>query len=117
MNKIMVSNIIDHLWKWVTTYKGRDVIKDCTGLINAKFDCYLESTASNPLSFTVFELSEKGEVIIDDVTRISESEAAFYLFVNSKTGWILAIKNNLENQKKLVTGEAIQNIKVRIVPK
>lgn len=117
MKQVAISNIVDHLWQWVTTFKGRDVVKDTTKLMSTKFDCYIDSTISSPLSFTVFELSDKGEVVIDDIKRVVESEAAFFLFVNTKTGWILAIKNDLQNQKKLIKGEAIQNIKVRVIPK
>ncbi len=56
--------------------------------------------------FTVFELSDKGELIIDKQQRIIESQAAFFLFVNPKTGWIFSIKNTLENQKKLFNKSA-----------
>ena len=37
------------------------------------------------------------------------------LFVNTKTGWIFSIKNTLENQKKLLTNQPIQNFKIKIV--
>lgn len=110
-----VSNIIDHLWKWITTYKDRELVKDTSNL-STKFDGFINSTLSDPLSFSVFEISDKGELIIDDVTKLVESQAAFFLFVNTKTGWIVAIKNKPENVKKLVRKEAIQSLKVRIVP-
>ena len=70
---------------------------------------------TTPLSFTVFELSDKGELLIDNQQKLIESQAAFFLFVNTKTGWIFSIKNTLENQKKLLTGQAIQNFKIKIV--
>ena len=36
------------------------------------------------------------------------------VFVNPKTGWIFAIKNTIQNKKKLVQGEKIQNFKIKI---
>lgn len=110
-----VDNIVDHLWSWITTYKGREAIKDTTKLYSTKFDCYVNSSASDPLSFTVFELSDKGELMLENITRLVESEAAFFLFVNTKSGWIFAVKNTPENVKRLAKGEPIQNLKVRIV--
>ncbi len=109
-----VENIITKLYQWCRTYRNQDAIKDTTGLNNTKFDAFIESSASRPLSFTVFELSDKGELMIDSRQRLLESQAAFYLFVNPKTGWIFAIKNTLENQEKLMTGKAVQNFKIKI---
>ena len=109
-----IENIITKLYQWCRTYRNQDVIKDTTGLSNTKFDAFIESSASRPLSFTVFELSDKGELMIDSRQRLLESQAAFYLFVNPKTGWIFAIKNTLENQEKLMTGKAVQNFKIKI---
>ena len=57
-------------------------------------------------------MSNSGELIIDSQQRILESQAAFFLFVNPKTGWIFSIKNTLENQKKLLTNQPIQNFKI-----
>lgn len=107
-------DIITALYKWVTSYKDKELVKDASNL-QFKFDAYVDSSISTPLSFTVFELSEKGELLIDEPSRIVESQAAFFLFVNSKTGWIFAIKNNLENQKKLMKQEPIQNFKIKII--
>ncbi len=109
-----IETIITKLYQWCRTYKNQDIIKDTTGLNNTKFDAYVESSASRPLSFTVFELSDKGELLIDSAQRLLESQAAFYLFVNPQTGWIFAIKNTLENQQKLMTGKAVQNYKIKI---
>ena len=106
--------IITALYKWVTSYKDKELIKDTSNL-QFKFDPYVISTVSEPLSFTVFKLSEKGELLIDDTSRIIGSQAAFFLFVNPETGWIFAIKNNLENQKKLIKQEPIQNFKIKII--
>jgi hypothetical protein len=116
MADINTSHIIDHLWKWFTTHKGRELIKDTSKVSNVKFDCYVNSTITDPLSFSLFELSDKGELMIDDIAKLVDSEAAFFLFVNTKSGWIVAVKNNPENVKKLAKGEAIQNMKIRIIP-
>lgn len=110
-----IENIITKLYNWCTTYKDQTLLRDMSKQYNTKFDAYIESTVSSPLSFTIFELSEKGELIIDKQQRILESQAAFFLFVNPRTGWIFAIKNTVENQKKLLTGEAIQNFKIKTV--
>ena len=107
--------IITKLYHWCTTYKGQSVLKDTTKLRNTMFDAYIDSNITNALSFTVFELSDKGELIIDKQQRIIESQAAFFLFVNPKTGWIFSIKNTLENQKKLLTNQPIQNFKIKIM--
>lgn len=116
MKDLTAATIIDHLWEWVRTFKSRTVIKDTTKILRTKFDCYLDSTISDPLSFSLFELSDKGELIINDVTKIMESEAAFFLFVNTKSGWIVAVRNTQENIKKLIKQEPVQNLKVRIIP-
>ena len=108
-------HLITALYQWVTTNKNKPVLKDTSKVYSIKYDAYLESTISDPLSFTVFELSDKGELMIDDTTRLIESQAAFFLFVNDKTGWLFAIKNTLENQKKLIQKQPIQNFKVKIV--
>lgn len=110
-----LDEIITSLYRWVKTFKDKEILKDTTRIKNIKFDAYVESSISEPLSFTVFELSDKGELLIDDPARLVASEAAFFLFVNPKTGWIFAIKNNLENQKKLMKQEPIQNFKIKII--
>lgn len=115
MNPLNKENIITALYRWATTYKNKEILKDTTKLNNVKFDAFLESSIVEPLSFTVFELSETGELIIDDTSRLIESHAAFYLFVNPRTGWIFAVKNTLENQKKLIRQEPIQNFKIKII--
>ncbi len=115
MNKNNIDDIITGLYKWCTTYKDQSVLKDTTKLRNTMFDAYIDSNLSAPLSFTIFELSDNGELIIDKAQRILESKAAFFLFVNPKTGWIFAIKNTLENQKKILTNQSIQNFKIKVV--
>ena len=107
--------IITALYKWVTTYKDKELIRDTTNLNQVKFDAYIDSSITAPLSLSVFELSEKGELIIDEPSRIIESQAAFFLFVNTKSGWMFAIKNTLENQKKIIKQEPIQNFKIKII--
>ena len=114
-NQDKTDEIITKLYRWCTTYKEQAVLKDTTRLKNTKFDAYLDSNLTTPLSFSVFPLSDKGELVIDNRQKLLESQAAFFLFVNPKTGWIFAIKNNLENQKKLLTNQPIQNFKVKIV--
>jgi hypothetical protein len=110
----VVDNIIDKLYQWVTNYRGREVIKD-TSRINCKYDAFITSTASDPFSFTIFEMSDKGELLIDDVTRLADSEAAFFLFVNPESHWIVAVKNTLQNQARLTRQEPVENFKVKIV--
>lgn len=112
---LKIGQIIDSLWNWVTNYKGHPVVKDTSKLSRTKFDFYLDSTAANPLSFTVFEMNNKGELMVDDVTRLVESEAAFFLFVNTEAGWIVAVKNTHENVKKLVKGEKVGRLRVQVV--
>ena len=109
-----IDNILTKLYQWCTTYKGEPLLKDMTRQRNIKFDAFIDSHVTSPFSFTVFELSDKGELQIDSKQRVLESEAAFFLFVNPKTGWIFAVKNTLENQKKLLCAEAIQNFKIKI---
>lgn len=110
-----LEDIITFLYKHITSFKGSSLVKDTTRLSKVKYDAYIDSTISSPLSFTVFELSDKGELLIDNASRIIESEAAFFLFVNSKHGWTFAVKNTLENQKKLIKQEHIQNYKIKFL--
>ncbi len=110
-----LEDIITFLYRHVTTKKDAALIKDTTRLSQTKYDCYIDSSLSNPLSATVFNLSDKGELIIDNPARIMESEAAFFLFVNSEHGWVFAVKNTLENQKKLIRQEPIQNYKIKFL--
>lgn len=109
-----IDEIITRLYNWCTTYKDQTLLRDMTRLSNTRYDAYIESSVSAPLSFTIFELSDKGELMIDKQQRVLESQAAFFLFVNPKTGWMFAIKNTLENQKKLLSGEPVQNFKIKI---
>lgn len=115
-NKRRREQIITALYNWVCTFNGTPVVRDTTNLSNTKFDFYIDSSAVSPLSFTVFEMSDSGELIIDEPQRVVESTAAFFIFVNPKTGWISAVKNNTENQKRLIRQESIQNLKVKIIP-
>lgn len=108
-------HILTALYQWITTFKGKPILKDTSKVFNIKFDGYVESSITEPLSFTVFELSAKGELLIDDVSKIVSSEAAFFLFVNPDNGWIFAIKNTLENQKKIIQKQPIQNFKIKII--
>jgi hypothetical protein len=108
--------IINFLWNSITTNKDQELVKDTTGIYSAKYDGYIDSSPSKSLSFTVFELSDKGELVIDDVQKLMESQAAFYIFLNTRTGWVVAVKNTLKNQKKLIRKEPIQSLKVRIIP-
>ena len=115
MNNSRRDTLINSLWNWITTFKGTEILKDTTRLSGTKFDAFIESSASQPLSFSVFEMSNEGELVIDDVSRLVESQAAFFLFVNPKAGWVTAVKNTTQNQKKLVRKEPIQNFKVKII--
>lgn len=110
-----LDEIITKLYRWCTTFKDQAVFRDTTRLRNTPFDGYLDSNLTTPMSFTIFELSDSGELIIDKQQRVLESQAAFFLFVNPKTGWIFSIKNTLPNQKKLLAREPIQHFKIKIV--
>lgn len=116
MSKLGTQQIIDTLWGWFSTKKDRPVVRDTTKLSKVKFDCFFESNTADPLSFSVFNLSDKGELEIDDVQKLADSDAAYFLFVNTKTGWMVAVKNTPENLKKLIQKEPIQNLKIKIVP-
>lgn len=110
-----LEDIITFLYRHVTTNKDTAVIKDTTKLSKIKYDAYIDSSISSPLSFTLFNLSDKGELLIDDPSRVVGSEAAFFLFVNTRHGWLFAVKNTLENQKKLIRQEQIQNYKIKFL--
>ncbi len=110
-----IDDLVTFLYKNVTTYRGAATIRDTTQIRNSRFDCYINSQISDPLSFSLFELSDKGELQIDNLQKLIESEAGFLLFINPKTGWIFAIKNTLQNKKKLINGDKIQNFKIKIV--
>lgn len=115
MSKLKTAQIIDALWGWFSTKKDRPVVRDATKISTVKFDCFFESSVSDPLSFSVFGLSEKGELEIDDVQKLAASEAAYFLFANPKTGWMVAVKNTPENLKKLIRKEPLQNLKIKII--
>jgi len=113
--KINVGNIIDNLWHWLVTEKNRPAVKDVTRVYSIKSDCYLESSVSDPVSFTIFELSDRGELLIDDVSRLVDSKSAYFLFMNTDKKFMVMVKNTLENCKKLTRGEKVDNMKVKIV--
>lgn len=113
--KIKLGTIIDNLWQWLVTDKNRPAIRDVTRVYSIKYDCYIDSSVSDPMSFTIFELSDKGELLIDDVGRLAESKAAYFLFVNTNKKFMVMVKNTLENCKKLTRGENVENMKVKIV--
>lgn len=108
-------DLITFLYRHVTSFKDESLIKDTTRISKIKFDAYLDSSVTRPLSFTVFELSDKGELIIDNVQKLVGSEAAFFLFINPVHGWVFAVKNTSENQKRLIRKEPVQNYKVKII--
>ncbi|MBQ3642226.1 hypothetical protein II906_09945 [bacterium] len=107
-------DIITYLYHKFVSHKNSPLIKDTTRLSKIKFDAYLDSTISNPMSFSIFELSDKGELLIDNPAKIMESEAAFFLFVNPRHNWIFAVENTLENQKKLIRGEELEKYKIKL---
>jgi len=115
MSNLKTQMIIDSLWKWFSTKKDRPIVKDTSKISKVKFDCFFDSSVSDPLSFSLFSLSDKGELEIDNVQKLAESDAAYFLFVNPKTGWMVAVKNTQENLKKLIKKEPIQNLKIKIV--
>ena len=110
-----LEDIITFLYKTIKTKKGTNLLKDTSLLKKVKFDAYIDSTMSNPFSFTIFELSDQGELLIDDVQKLMDSEASYFLFVNPRCGWIFAVENTLENQKKLIKKEKIQNYNIKIL--
>ena len=116
MNRLHnLEDIITYLYNTVTTKKDVALIKDTSRISKIKYDAYIDSSISSSLSFTIFELSDKGELLIDNPARIVESEAAFFLFVNPEHGWTFAIKNTLENQKRLIRKEPVQNYKIKFL--
>lgn len=114
MLKPVIVSIIDHLYQWMTTFKDKPVVMD-TSKTNCKFDLYINSPMRDPLSMTIFELSNKGELIVDDSARVAGSEAAFFLFVNEVNKFVVAVKNTTENQGKLIRQESVENYKVKLV--
>lgn len=115
MHEIRMGQIIDYLWKWLSTNRNRSAVKDTTKVKSIKFDCYLESTISDPLSASIFELSDKGELVVDDMAKLIESKAAYFMFVNPPNNFIVLVQNTLENCTKLGKGERLDNLKVKII--
>ncbi len=115
MHEIKLSTIIDNLWEWFSTDKGRPALRDTTKVSSIKYDCYIDSSVSNPMSFSVFELSDKGELLVDDVSKLVDSKAAYFLFVNIEKNFMVMVKNTLENCKKLTRGEKIENMKIKLI--
>lgn len=115
MSNIKAKTLVDSLWNWMSTYKGKPVVKDTTNVFSIKADCYIDSTVSEPLSFTMFELSDSGELMLEDIGKLIESKAAYFMFLNPKTGWMVMIKNTTENVGKLGKGEPLQGMKVKII--
>lgn len=115
MSNLKTQILIDALWNWFSTKKNRPVVKDTSKISKVKFDCFFDSTISDPLSFSMFSLSDKGELEIDDVQKLADSDAAYFFFLNPKTGWIVAVKNTQENLKKLIKKEPIQNLKIKVI--
>lgn len=110
-----MEKILDKLWQWLVTSHNRPAIKDTSNVYSVKYDCFIDSSVSDPMSFTIFELSDKGELLIDDVSRLIESKAVYFLFVNTDKKFMVMVKNTLENCKKLTRGEKLDNIKVKLV--
>ncbi len=115
MHEIKLGTIIDNLWQWFTTNKGRPAIKDSTKVASIKYDCFLDSSVSDPLSFSVFELSDKGELLVDDMSKLADSKATYFLFVNTQKKFMVMVKNTLENCKRLTRGDNVENMKVKII--
>lgn len=110
----IIEHIIDNLYQWITTYRGQVVLKDTTR-IRCKYDAFLSSSPTEPLSFTVFEMTKQGELVIDEVSRLVDSEAAFFLFVNPESKWVVAVQNTTANQKKLIRKEPLENFRVKFI--
>ena len=79
-------------------------------------ECVLENYYRNlsNVKLGMLKIPFYNGIQIDNLQKLIESEAGFLLFVNPKTGWIFAIKNTIQNKKKLVQGEKIQNFKIKI---
>ena len=65
-----LDEIITKLYRWCTTFKDQALFRDTTKLRNTMFDAYIDSNLTTPFSFTIFELSDKGELIIDKQQRV-----------------------------------------------
>ena len=49
-----LEDIITFLYRNITTFKDANLIKDTTRINKIKYDAYIESSISSPLSFTIF---------------------------------------------------------------
>ena len=115
MHEIHLSTIMDNLWNWFQTNKGHAAMRDVTKIASVKYDCYVDSSTSDPMSYSIFELSDKGELLVDDVSKLIDSKAGYFLFVNMDKKFMVMVKNTLENCKRLTRGEKVDNMKVKIV--
>ncbi|MBX2860598.1 MAG: hypothetical protein KTR14_05150 [Vampirovibrio sp.] len=111
----LTDNLMTYLWQHVMGSKG-PAIKDTSRTGTAKFDGYLHSTPSEPLSFTVFPMSDTGELEVDDVERLVGSEATYLLFINPNHHWLVAVRNTTQNKGKLGRGESVEQMKVKLTP-
>lgn len=107
--------LITYLYQALIGQKG-PVVKDVTRIPTAKYDCYLQSTPTDSLAFSVFYLSNKGELLVDDVERLTASEASLLLFINPEQDWVVAVRNTVANKGKLVRGEPVdRQFKVKLI--
>lgn len=107
--------LVTYLYQALIGSKG-PVIKDVTRVGTAKYDCYIQSTPTESLSFSVFRLSNRGELLMDDMERLAASEASMLLFINPEQDWVVAVKNTTANKKKLAQGEPVdRQFKVKLV--
>ena len=84
-NNHKIDEIITKLYRWCTTFKDQALFRDTTKLRNTMFDAYIDSNLTTALSFTIFELSDKGELIIDKQQRVLESHRVD--FCSKKYAW------------------------------
>ena len=89
----------------------KTIIMDKNKLRSQSLDLLRFPLAVVILSIHVF--STNG-ITFQGVTSDFES-FPFFLFVNAKNGWIFAVQNTLENQKKLIKQEKIQNYKIKLL--
>lgn len=107
--------LVTYLYQNLLGTKG-PVIKDVTRLGTSKMDCYVQSTPTEPLSFSLFPMSPKGELLMDDIERLVASEASFFLFINPDQNSLVAVKNTETNKRRLANGEPVdQKLKIKLV--
>lgn len=109
-----LDSLITFLYKEITSNRDNSLIKDTSKLSKVKYDCYVDSSLVEPLSFSVFGLSAKGEYIIDNPQRLLESNAALLLFVNKENKIIFAVKNTIENKKKILAKEETDKLRIKL---